>query len=145
MAFCQNCGVQLNDQTNFCPNCGAGKNNNAQFTQPYTYQPVVQYVKPRIPGRGFGVSSMVLGIIGIVYAVILFIETINIVDSYSALLANSMLPSVAIFSVLSILSIVFSVSAKNKGYRTGVSTSGMVLGVISAILYFISIIMLASA
>ena len=26
MAFCRNCGSQLNDQATFCPNCGAAQN-----------------------------------------------------------------------------------------------------------------------
>lgn len=51
MAFCKNCGVEINEGTTFCPNCGT-KQDNVGVTneaQPqYTAQPQV------VDNGGFG-------------------------------------------------------------------------------------------
>ena len=49
---------------------------------------------------------------------------------------------ILIFSVLSILALIFSGSARKRGYRNGVSTSGLVMGIIGVIFYFISVMIL---
>lgn len=37
MAFCNNCGTQLNDGAKFCPSCGATQNGAAPQQNAYTY------------------------------------------------------------------------------------------------------------
>ena len=53
MAFCKNCGVEINEGTTFCPNCGTKQDNvgvtNEAQPQPqpqYTAQP--QVVEPHL-------------------------------------------------------------------------------------------------
>jgi len=69
MKFCTNCGTQMEDTVKFCPNCGTP--NNASDAQPQApmqngYQQVI-YQKPKRPGKGLGIASLVLSIIGLVY------------------------------------------------------------------------------
>jgi len=116
------------------------------YPQPY-YVPV--YTKPVRPGRGFGIASMVLGIIGAVYgftAVMAAISLFSVRDSlqsigygldfvYESAMSSAVLGVITecvFVGVLAILACVFSVVALKKGYKTGVSKSGLVLGIVSA-------------
>ncbi len=59
----------MEDTVKFCPNCGTP--NNASDAQPQApmqngYQQVI-YQKPKRPGKGLGIASLVLSIIGLVY------------------------------------------------------------------------------
>lgn len=68
--FCINCGAALDDSVLFCTACNAQQPEAGTVcAQPVHPQPV--YVKPKVPGRGFGITSMILGIIGVFYAVAL--------------------------------------------------------------------------
>ena len=82
-------------------------------------------VKPKTPGRGFGISSMVLGIIGLIYGFILLINAADFMDT-------EQLPIIIIYSSLSILSLCFAPAAFKRGYRNGVSISGLFMGIIGA-------------
>ena len=107
-------------------------------------------MKPKIPGRGFGIASMVLGIIGLVYSISSLdtaTEVANIVGNdyfglYDFAFNIGAIIGILIFSVLSILALIFSGSARKRGYRNGVSTSGLVMGIIGVIFYFISVMIL---
>lgn len=162
MAFCTSCGAQMDDNAAFCLNCGAQKAAPApaqapvQPQQPVYQQPVYQqpmyqqpmYTKPKIPGRGFGISSMVLGIIGLVYGFVFLMDVIVMLD-YSwfdlEYLLEAMIAPLIIFSVLSILAVSFSAAAKNRGYRTGVMKSGLVMGIIGLCMYLLSILLCFTA
>ena len=144
MAFCKNCGVQIPDNSAFCGNCGASQ---TQVVNGYTGGTVVM-VKPKVPGRGFGISSMVLGIIGLVYGAILMLG-MGVLDSVdfgyiSSSVYASSLGSVFGYSVLSILSVCFAPAAFKRGYKNGVSNSGLVMGVIGLICYFITALIILS-
>ena len=171
MPFCRECGAQLTEQAKFCTKCGVPTGNINQEEQSQSQQnqeqssqaqqvqqqqqqqqqqPVVQYVKPKIPGRGFGIASMVLGIIGLVYS----ISSLNTATKIANIVGNDYfglydvafnigaIIGILIFSVLSILALIFSSSARKRGYRNGVSTSGLVMGIIGVIFYFISVMIL---
>jgi len=137
--FCKNCGNQMAEDARFCPNCGAdnGDVQPNQFVQPI-------YVKPRIPGRGLGIAGMVLGIIGSIYAFIFLMnmetfESVNTlsndVDSLAETTFNSaFITAIVIYSVLNILAVSLAGAGRSKGYRNGISTSGVVLGVIGLIM-----------
>lgn len=145
MAFCSNCGAQLSNDTCFCPTCGA-QVGQAPVQQQGYYPPMQPiYVKPKVPGRGLGIAGMVLGIIGLVYAFYAIVFTIQALDSYwySSVFEDA-IPAFLVFSVLSILAVSFGGAAKNKGYRCGVSSSGIAMGVIGLTLYLICIILLAT-
>ncbi|MBE6714825.1 MAG: hypothetical protein E7575_06030 [Ruminococcaceae bacterium] len=97
--------------------------------------------KPVIPGRGQGIASMVLGIIGLVFSMDFLLIAID-------LQGNSHPDDVFVvmlFSTFSILAIVLALGARRQGYINGVSVSGIVMGSISALFYFITWIMVLSA
>lgn len=79
-------------------------------------QPVYpQYVPAQpIPGKGLGIASMVLGIV-------------------SLWLCAAFIPA--------LLAIIFGAVSKNKGYKGGMATAGIVCGIISVVLFFIYIIL----
>ena len=169
MPFCCECGAQLTEQAKFCTKCGVPTGNINQEEQSQSQQnqeqssqaqqgqqqqqqqPVVQYVKPKIPGRGFGIASMVLGIIGLVYSISSLDTATEIANNfgndyfgmyYDIAFNIGAIIGILIFSVLSILALIFSGSARKRGYRNGVSTSGLVMGIIGVIFYFISVMIL---
>jgi len=53
MAFCKNCGTQMDDSTKFCPSCGTGTEPTApqQPTQQQTQQPQYQQAPPTPPNN----------------------------------------------------------------------------------------------
>ena len=67
MAFCKNCGVEINEGTTFCPNCGTkqdnvGVTNEAQPQPQYTAQPQVV----DNGGFGWGLLGCCIPIVGLV-------------------------------------------------------------------------------
>jgi hypothetical protein len=64
------------------------------------------------PGKGFATASLVLGIIGLVFADM----------------------------ILGILAIIFAVVAKKKGFSGGIATAGLVLGILASIGGIITIV-----
>ena len=119
--FCSYCGAALPEGAAFCPAC----------QQPVSSQPVVHYyVKQKVPGRGFGISSMVLGIFAVVYCPILLLNFFSDVPRMGTYIVSAILPSIIVFAVFPILSTVFSCVARTRGYRNGVSTSGLTMGII---------------
>lgn len=154
MAYCPNCGAAQNEGMTFCANCGArldgtsghAQQVNNQYTQqPFypPYQPQYIYVKPKVPGKGLGIASMVLGIIGLVYSFTALMAGMDYIDSSYQSSANLMgnLVNVIMLASMSIMGVAFSTSAKNKGYKTGVSTAGLVTGTIGLIIYVISAVL----
>lgn len=169
MPYCRECGAQLTEQAKFCTKCGVPTGNINQEEQSQSQQnqeqssqaqqgqqqqqqqPVVQYVKQKIPGRGFGIASMVLGIIGLVYSISSLDTATEIANNfgndyfgmyYDIAFGIGAIIGILIFSVLSILALIFSGSARKRGYRNGVSTSGLVMGIIGVVFYFISVMIL---
>ena len=174
MAFCPNCGSQLNGATPFCPNCGASLTASApqqaqqpQYQQPqygqqpqyqqsqpqqpvYQQQPIYQQpqyvqtvyaVKPTIPGRGFGIASMILGIIGIVEAFSLFLRIIVFNSDMFRYMTSSVVMIDLVFEgILGFLAVVFAVCAFARRYKRGQPVSGMILGLLTLLLIVFSII-----
>ena len=137
---------------------------------PQQYPPYYVFVKPprqKVPGRGFGITSMILGIIGLVSFFYIFIASINV--SRAAIDFRKMYPSrpsnalsggliydlrvmelsgaasvlltfMLICSVFAILSLAFARSSRKKGYRNGVSTSGIVLSSVSILIMAFSVV-----
>ena len=162
MAFCSNCGAAQNEGTTFCANCGArlGQATQQPYNQPYQqpYPQQIVCVKPKIPGRGFGISGMVLGIVGLVYSFYFMIGFVMLADMYDSVFSRvegfsevqntfdaSLIIMLVLFASMSVMGIAFGSAAKNRGYRNGVSTSGVVLGVIGLIFYLISVIVILAA
>ncbi len=139
MAFCSRCGTQLNDGAVFCSACGAQQGQTEIRT--------VYVTKPKVRGRGFGISAMVLGIIGLVYS-FAFISSVSSIMGfadflgYEGYIIGSLLVAAIIYSSMSILGVVFGCTARKRGYRNGISMSGLVMGIIGLILYMIPIVLL---
>ncbi len=150
--FCPTCGKLLNEQAVFCETCGT-----RVAVQPPVYaqpQPVVYaapqpvaYVKPKVRGRGLGISSMVLGIIGLIFSFSLSLTAITEIVEYQNRRyvynyyyhisnhnpAEDYIPSLIIFVVLPLLATIFGFASKKRGYRCGVSTSGVTMGIIGLV------------
>lgn len=148
MAFCQRCGTQLSPDTVFCPGCGAPAQQNQQppvQSYPQSYQPQYQQpmvvVRTPVPGRGFGITSMVLGIIGLVYGFLLMCSLDNFRDfsDYEDMF-SSFIPVIIVYSSLSIMAVIFGSCAKNRGYINGISKSGLIMGWIGIGCYILSIL-----
>lgn len=163
--FCTSCGKPLGENATFCTNCGAAVQQQtppAQSAPPnYTGNPYqgypgypqqVVYVKAKVPGRGFGISSLVLGIIGLIYGVVVFMSMVIAKDMMDFVGASGshlgametdvklgVCTGIMVYAVMSILAICFAIPAKKRGYCNGVQKSGMVTGVIGLALYLISI------
>lgn len=108
----------------------------------YPPQPMQYVVKPSRPGRGFGIASMVLGIIGMVYAVVILIEMIAFIDiGMHVKMANvGMIMATIVYAVFGILAVSFAIPARKRGYVCGVSSSGLALGIASLSLNLIAAI-----
>ena len=150
--FCSNCGNSLAEGTAFCPSCGAACGG----IQPRNVVPQqVVYVREKIPGRGFGITSLVLGIVGLVYAVsLLLVMPLTYAFSYIStsldaaygmyeIAAFDFLPVLAIliYSIPSILAVIFGIVSEKRGYHTGIRKGGFITGCIGLILYVLSCIL----
>ncbi|MBQ8910720.1 MAG: zinc ribbon domain-containing protein [Oscillospiraceae bacterium] len=136
--FCEQCGSPLKENSRFCVKCGAQVLSESQII----------YVNNRkIPGRGYGISSMVLGIIGCFY---LFVQLLNIISAISLeslsldidLIILAL--NVTLYAVLSLLALIFGILARKRKYQCGISSSGIVLGVLGMAIAVISLIMVAA-
>jgi len=134
--FCYKCGTQVNEGGSFCHCCGTPL---AQQTQPQSQPVNYNYVKPKIPGRGLGIAGMVLGIIGLVYTFSMFITALDYFYSYFGV-NEGLITVIIFFSIFPILAVSLAGAGRHKGYRTSVSTSGVVMGVIGLVLSFLALI-----
>ena len=102
----------------YCQKCGAQNDDNAQFCvgcgTPFA-QPQKNDVVSKQPGKGLAIASLVCGIVSFFWAGI----------------------------VLGILALIFGGVAKSKGYKGGMATAGIVLGIIGLALYIILFVFLA--
>jgi len=158
--FCSNCGCSIADDLRVCTYCGAEVEppvNNQQPPygqqgyEPYG-QPMYVVQNPLRPGRSLGIAGMVLAIIGFVYAfpVLLMIlvansEVVRPVSFLFEMFTGPFIEMFVVFASMSIMGIAFGISAKNKGYNCGVSTSGVALGSIGVVLYLLSSIYMICA
>ncbi len=150
MVFCKNCGAEQKDDSAFCAQCGTKIERPASApevayvpagqAQPVQPNQTVIYAKPKVPGRGFGIAGMVLGIIGLVYGFFLLIGIIGASGSIFYRPDISAAIAVLIYSSLSIMGVAFGACGRKRGYINGVSASGLVMGIIGLIFYFIAII-----
>lgn len=133
--------------------------------QPYQnqfyYEQSVQFtaqpkVKQKTPGKGFGIASMILGIVALVNCVFLGLfdfsaMTVNnsgYIDNYTASVANFGLSFVIIgfgvfISILAVLSLAFAIVSLIKGYK-GASIVGLILGILSVLVCVFSFVLAAN-
>jgi len=123
--FCEKCGTEITNGSMFCHNCGTKINTDAQAAQeePIKYNMGstannnTSAPKAASPSP-FGIASLVTGIVGLFFLGIVF----------------------------GILAIIFASIAKknNGGVRDGLSTAGLVMGIISLVVWLITIIVAAA-
>ena len=92
LIYCKECGREVSDKAKFCPQCG------------FTF---------KIKGRGFAISSMVLGIIACTYSLPVLLMTLSLhVDKtimyYDENLLSAVSMSGTIF-LLAALSLIFGI------------------------------------
>ena len=138
---------------------------NTQYVYTYSPQaapgsPQIVYVKTKTRGRGFGISSMVLGIIGLYYA-LSGMAIVGEVAQFAALgeemlgemmgeipsgmFAESMAVSLGVFGIMPLLALIFGICARKRGYKNGVSMSGLIMGIIGLVLITLEIIAVAGS
>ena len=144
--YCAKCGAQLPDETILCDKCGFG----AGIAKTNAATP---YLKPCKPGKGFGISSLVLSIFGAVYAFMLLVFTlqaigyyfsvsaadINIYRSLEIVLSNffdsaeNQQVNLYIFvsSLFSGLAFIFVLLSRKKGYKNKITKASLILCIIS--------------
>jgi len=131
--FCSSCGNPIPAGSAFCGKCGAPVNRAGGNGT------TIIYTREKVPGRGFGISGMILGIIGLVYAV----AFLGMVNEFSELfdIIDLDIPLVAyfVYAVMPALGVIFGYCAHKRGYRCGISTSGIVLGIIGLICILLAI------
>ena len=178
MAFCKNCGANVPEGSAFCQNCGQNMQETSFGNQNSGFYENGNYSMNSIPnqfdsstapaGKGFGIASLVLGIIGIlggfydfIYALemklIPYEELLNVImgygnfsdsfgsmDNFVSYMVNFMHVFAIILCVmgliLGVLALLFGIKAISKGYKRGTSVTGTVLGAIICLLTVAGII-----
>ena len=121
--------------------------------------PQIVYVKTKLRGRGFGVTSIILGIIGLLFVFPLmlsveeFLRTVaNLMNyenlgvqipDYNAVL-QSCVGAVVVYGVIPLLALIFGICSRVRGYKNGISMLGMVTGFIGIFLIVIELATIAS-
>ena len=119
MAFCKQCGSELENGAKFCPKCGAAVEGDAvakpasPTSSESRQQPEVK-AKSADAGHGLAIGSLVCGIIGIVLWFF----------GYTCLISV----------VLGIVGLVLAGNAKKEGNTEGIRTAGFIVSLIALII-----------
>ena len=119
MAFCKQCGSELENGAKFCPKCGAAVEGDAvakpasPTSSESRHQPEVK-AKSADAGHGLAIGSLVCGIIGIVLWFF----------GYTCLISV----------VLGIVGLVLAGNAKKEGNTEGIRTAGFIVSLIALII-----------
>ena len=133
--YCQKCGNKCDEKSGFCPNCGAQLNNFSNVSNSNVYN---------TPKKGKGIASMVLGIIGLLYALMTF-AAFEDLDSYlygvpyRAAFAFGVVLVPLIFAIIAICLAV----VERKNNKNGFNTAGFWLSIsifIIALIQFIYVL-----
>ncbi len=124
MAFCRNCGTQLVEGALFCSNCGTRDVMAAQVTR------IDSDEKPRKPGLGFAISSMVLSIFGLLYSIVFLFLTGEFLEASSHMI---FLPFLLVGG-MPILATIFAAVAMKRGWSNGFSKAGLTMGLIGTVI-----------
>jgi len=112
MMFCPECGKQISSAATTCPNCGYPVNGGGYAG-----------LKKVIPGRGFGISSMIMGILGVVYGTPLLFAIRGFYGEY----VNIFLLVIA----FGILAVSFGAASRSRGFNGGQQKAGLTMGIIA--------------
>ena len=148
--FCKKCGKKVDEADTFCPRCGTPTNDTVAPVQgpPMYYQNQYGgYAAPKVPGNGASIAGMVLGIIGLVYALITMMALMSPdfeveILEYRGRVIPFAVGVILIQTTLSCTGLPLSISGMRK--RTnGKNVSGLILNSITIVLsiaFFIYIV-----
>ena len=122
------------------------------------YYPVYIYTRPKVPGKGAGITSMVLGIMGMVYSALLALIAllavlysyinIGIYESIRRLMVHlfgsekveNLFAFMLTAAVLTVLACIFAIVSLKRGYCNKISKSGLILSMVSFVLICVFIV-----
>lgn len=114
LVYCKECGREVSDKAKFCPQCG------------FTF---------KIKGRGFAITSMVLGIIACTYSVPLMFRTLSLMVDTFVVFRKETAEAMAFLSgfmlIVAALSLVFGIVSASIGCKLKKRTAGITLGAVS--------------
>jgi len=114
LVYCKECGREVSDKAKFCPQCG------------FTF---------KIKGRGFAITSMVLGIIACTYSLPLFIRTLTLMTDTLIVFRKETVEASALLSgfmlIVAALSLIFGIVSASVGCKLKKRTAGITLGAVS--------------
>lgn len=114
LVYCKECGREVSDKAKFCPQCG------------FTF---------KIKGRGFAITSMVLGIIACTYSLPLFIRTLTLMTDTIIVFRKETAEASALLSgfmlIVAALSLIFGIVSASVGCKLKKRTAGITLGAVS--------------
>lgn len=132
--FCSNCGKEIDEKAVICVGCGAATNNVVQTT-----------ATQKQTGKGTGIASMVLGIVGTWNSVGSLFIFICFVIAGEYLLPEEKLALGLIFLMIPIIlltiGLILGFSSRSK-IKNGINLTGLLLNFISLAMCILSILML---
>ena len=186
---CHSCGNEIRDDAQFCTVCGTKMvaapvtqpvanapvqpqpwipphgQPGVQYVCTYAQHPTmpgspqIVYVRPKVRGRGFGITAMVLGIIGLLYVFCGVVMVEEGIRQFSNILGNNTLAAMkveyttfmkglmsvlVVFGVMPLLALIFGICSRVRGYKNGISMSGLIMGSVGLFLVIIEMANLAS-
>lgn len=119
--YCQNCGKEIDPKAVICVHCGVQTNNATSIAKP--------------TGRGKGIASMILGIIGIIFCLSAFSSIDSVEYKLDMALYNGSqrlgfaIGFVLIQSIFAIIGVCLAASERKK-FKNGFNASGLWLSII---------------
>lgn len=128
MMYCSNCGKKVDEKAVICVNCGCE-------------------LKKRSNGNGRGIASLILGIIGLFYALCAFLN-ISSIGTYLdyqpfSYQVGFAIGYVLVQSVLSIVGFCLAISERSKK-KTGFNTAGFWLTIVTFVFVAIQFIIVVT-
>jgi hypothetical protein len=137
--ICVNCGEVIAEGSDYCEKCGYNpslSNDTSEKIAPPLPERTLKN-KKKIPGKGFGITSLVTGIIALFYGVyfVYGMSKIQLVFSLRKLIFY-MFFYIIDFAVIAI---VFGIIARMKGYINNISKTSIGLGIIALCCVFVAV------
>ncbi len=137
--FCPFCGTEYADGARYCFSCGASiENEPTPLSQPVYYP-----AKEITPGRGFGITAMILGILGLLDGIGLYECVFEIISGkyeYWGTIVDFLLENVSVL-LPSILALIFGIIAIKRDYKNGISRAGIITASIGIALVLLFVIL----
>ena len=129
--FCTNCGNELNENASFCVKCGVSTNN---ITTPIN--------KPKTPGKGLGITSMILGIIACFESICSLFIFVCLLIAGEYFLPYEKLAFGFLFLMVPVTLLIVGGSlglASMSKAKSGMNLTGVILNAVSLVLCILSI------